>query len=304
MQQFRVHILGCGSALPTKRHNPSSQIVEVRGKLFMIDCGEGTQLQLRNSKLNFSKIYAVFISHLHGDHVLGLIGMLSTFGLQGRTAPLHIYAPDGYEQLLRMELAAYCSNLGYEVVFHAVDTQCHQVIYEDRSLTVSSIPLCHRVPCAGFLFREKNNHRHIIREKIDYYHIPVSQINNIKAGADWTDGDGNVIPNDWLTMPADPSRSYAYCSDTKYVPELADLVCGVDLLYHESTYTEENHTLAEQYFHSTAHQAALIARDAHVARLMLGHYSKRYANETPFLDEACQTFPNTILAKEGLVVNV
>lgn len=304
MQQFRVHVLGCGSALPTKRHNPSSQIVEIRGKLFMIDCGEGTQLQVRNSKLNFSKLYAVFISHLHGDHVLGLIGMISTFGLQGRIAPLHIYAPEGFEPLLRMELATYCSTLSYEVVFHAIDTTKQKVIYEDRSLTIETIPLCHRVSCSGFIFREKSGQRHIIREKIDYYNIPLSQLNNIKAGLDWTDEDGNVIPNELLTKAPDKPRSYAYCSDTKYMPELWNIVKGVDLLYHESTYTEDNHELAEKYFHSTAKQAAVVANEARVGQLMLGHYSKRYATEEPFLAEAKTIFTNTILSNECLIVNI
>ena len=169
MQPFKIHILGCGSALPTAKHNPSSQIVEIRGKLFMVDCGEGTQLQIRKSRLNFSKLYAVFISHLHGDHVLGLVGMLSTFGLNGRTAPLNIYAPGEYEELLRMELKMFCSNLDYEIIFHPVDTRKQQIIYEDRSLTVETIPLHHRMPCAGFLFREKPGDRHIRRDMIDFY---------------------------------------------------------------------------------------------------------------------------------------
>ena len=180
MQPFKIHILGCGSALPTAKHNPSSQIVEIRGKLFMVDCGEGTQLQIRKSRLNFSKLYAVFISHLHGDHVLGLVGMLSTFGLNGRTAPLNIYAPGEYEELLRMELKMFCSNLDYEIIFHPLDTRKQQIIYEDRSLTVETIPLHHRMPCAGFLFREKPGDRHIRRDMIDFYRVPVSQINNIK----------------------------------------------------------------------------------------------------------------------------
>lgn len=304
MEKFRVHILGCGSALPTHRHNPSSQIVEIRGKLFMVDCGEGTQLQVRRAKCSFTKIYAVFISHLHGDHVLGLIGMISTFGLQGRTAPLHIYAPAEYEPLMQMELQTYCPGLDYEIVFHPVDTTKQQVIYEDRSLTVESIPLNHRVPCSGFLFREKAGQRHIRREMIDFYNVPVSQINNIKAGQDWTDPDGNVVKNEILTKDPDPVRSYAYCSDTRYIPSLYNNIKGVNLLYHEATYTEDFHDRAETYLHATAREAALTARDGGVGQLILGHYSKRYNDERPLLDEAKKIFPNTILSNEGMIVDV
>lgn len=304
MQPFKVHILGCGSALPTGRHNPSSQVVEIRGKLFMIDCGEGTQLQVRHSRLNFTKLYAVFISHLHGDHVLGLIGMLSTFGLNGRTAPIHVYAPSDYEKLLYLELKTFCSNLDYEVVFHPVDTEKRQVIYDDRTLTVESIPLLHRVPCCGFLFKEKEGTRHIRRDMLDFHGVPISQINNIKAGMDWMSPEGQVVPNTELTLPADPVRSYAYCSDTRYVPELAKEVNGVNLLYHEATYAEEYKDKAVKYFHSTALEAALTAKAANAGQLVIGHFSKRYNDETPLLIEAKQKFTNTILAKEGLVIDV
>lgn len=304
MQQFRVHILGCGSALPTGRHNPSSQIVEIRGKLFMIDCGEGTQLQIRRSKLNFTKIYAVFISHLHGDHVLGLIGMLSTFGLQGRKSALHVYAPSDYEQLLQLELKVYCPNLGYEIVFHPLQTDIHSVIYDDRSLSVETIPLNHRIPCCGFLFREKAGQRHIRRDMIDFYHIPLSQINNLKAGLDWVSPDGEIIKNDILTSSPDIPRSYAYCSDTRYIPTLYNIIKGVSLVYHESTYTEEYRDLAVKYLHSTAREAALTAKSSEAGRLLLGHFSKRYTSEEPFLNEAREIFPNTLLANEGLVVDI
>lgn len=304
MQPFKVHILGCGSALPTERHNPSCQVVEIRGKLFMIDCGEGTQLQIRRSRLSFTKLYAVFISHLHGDHVLGLIGMLSTFGLNGRTAPLHIYAPGQYEELLRMEINTFCNHLDYEVVFHAVNTKEQQVIYEDRSLSVETIPLLHRVECCGFLFREKEGQRHIKREMIDFYEVPQSQLNNIKAGYDWTSPEGEVIKNELLTSDPDPVRSYAYCSDTRYIPELAEKVKNVTLLYHEATYGEDNREKAVKYLHSTAREAAMTAKDANAEKLMLGHFSKRYMDENVLLEEAKELFPNTILAKEKLTVDV
>lgn len=304
MQPFKVHVLGCGSALPTERHKPSSQVVEIRGKLFMIDCGEGTQLQIRRSRLSFTKIYAVFISHLHGDHVLGLIGMLSTFGLNGRTAPLHIYAPAEYEELLNLEVKMFCNNLDYEIVFHGVDTKESRVVYEDRSLSVETIPLKHRVGCCGYLFREKEGQKHIKRDMIDFYGIPVSQINNIKAGLDWVSPEGETIKNELLTSPSDPARSYAYCSDTRYMPELADMVKGVTLLYHEATYAEDNHEMAVKYLHSTAKEAAMTARDANAGKLMIGHFSKRYPSEDVLLKEAVEVFPNTILAREGLTVDV
>lgn len=270
----------------------------------MVDCGEGTQQQVRKSRLNFTKIYAVFISHLHGDHVLGLIGMISTFGLNGRTAPLHIYAPGEYEELLNLEIKTFCGGLDFEVVFHAVDTNKQQVIYEDRSLTVESIPLCHRVHCCGFLFREKPGSRHIRRDMIDFYNIPTSQINNIKAGLDWTSPEGEVIKNELLTSDPDPVRSYAYCSDTRYFPELAERVKDVTLLYHESTYTEDFKEKAVKYLHSTAKEAALTAKNANAAQLMLGHYSQRYNSDQPLLEEAKQVFKNTVLANEGLVIDV
>ena len=304
MEPFRVHILGCGSALPTMQHNASSQIVEVRGKLFMIDCGEGTQVQVRRSHQSFSRISAVFISHLHGDHCFGLIGLISTFGLMGRTAPLHIYAPVEMKKLLDLQTEIFLSNLEYKVVFHAVDTTQQAVVYEDRSLTVTSIPLEHRVPCCGFLFREKPTLPHIRREAIDFYQIPISQIGNIKNGADWTTEDGRVIPNSGLTTPADKPRSYAYCSDTRYIPYLYKQLTGVNMLYHESTYADDRKEKAALYNHSTASEAAQVARDAHVGKLLLGHYSARYEDESVLLEEAKAVFPNSFLTNEGACFDV
>lgn len=299
MEPFKVHILGCGSALPTLKHFPSSQVVEVRGKFFMVDCGEGAQIQLRKTRISFSKIRCVFISHLHGDHCFGLIGLISTFGMLGRTAPLHVYAPEEFGPMLHAQLEMFCTGLEFEVLFHAVDTQKNQVIYEDKSLSVETIPLSHRVPCCGFLFREKPGRRHILREMIDCYEIPISQIDNIKSGMDWTTSDGRVIPNSRLTTDPSPSRSYAYCSDTRYVPSLHTLVERVNLLYHESTYDKACADRARLYYHSTAEQAAMVARDAHVGQLLLGHFSARYNDEEHILNEARALFSNTYLAREG-----
>lgn len=299
MEPFKVHILGCGSALPTLQHNASSQIVELREKLFMIDCGEGTQIQLRRSRIHFSKIIAVFISHLHGDHCFGLPGMISTFGMTGRTAPLHIYAPAAFEPILDQTLSFFCQGLEFKVVFHAVDTTQNKVVYEDRSLTVETIPLQHRIDCCGFLFREKPILPHIRRDMIDFYKIPISQINNIKAGADWVTPEGEVIANSRLTTPAEPARSYAYCSDTRYIKTLHELVKGVSTLYHESTYSAEDAERARLYWHSTSQDAARVARDASVGKLLLGHFSARYNNESQLLEEAKEIFPNSYLTREG-----
>ena len=304
MEPFRVHILGCGSALPTLHHNASAQVVEIRGKLFLVDCGEGTQVQLRRSHLRFTKISAVFITHLHGDHCFGLIGMLSTFGLLGRTARLAIYAPAALEDMLKQQMQLFCHDFDYEVDFHAVDTTQQQVIFEDRSLTVETIPLEHRMPCCGYLFREKPSLPHIRRDMIDFYQIPTSQINNIKAGADWTTPDGEVVKNERLVEPAEPPRSYAYCSDTRYIPTLHERLKGVSTLYHESTYGEDNLLMAQKYFHSTARQAALVARDAGVGHLLLGHYSSRYEDEQILLHEAQEVFENTSLTDENTFFDV
>lgn len=304
MMPFSVHILGCGSALPTLRHYPSSQVVDVRGKLFLVDCGEGCQMQLRRSRLGFSKINNVFISHLHGDHCFGLIGMVSTFGMLGRTAPLHIYATAEFGPVFSSQMGAFCSMLGYEVVFHPIDTTKRGVVYDDRSLTVESIPLNHRVPCCGFLFKEKPTLPHLRRDMIDYYEIPLSQVNNIKNGMDWVTADGAVMPNSRLVRPAEPARSYAYCSDTRYMPELADELRGITTLYHESTYGSDNARSAVKYFHSTASEAAMVARDAGAGKLILGHFSARYDDEKVLLDEARAIFPDTVLANEMAVFDV
>ncbi len=304
MEPFKLHILGCGSALPTQRHNASSQLLEMRGKCFLIDCGEGTQLQLRRSHVNFSKLNAIFISHMHGDHCFGLMGLLSTLGMLGRTSKLRIYAPMEYEDLFKRQVEFFMQTMEYEMEFVAVDTTKHQVIYDDHSLTVETLPLVHRVPCCGYLFREKPTLPHIRRDMIDYYEIPLSQINNIKNGADWITAEGDVIENSRLVEPADPPRSYAYCSDTRYVPALADKVRGVTMLYHESTYTSAHEDRAKIYYHSTARQAAQIALKAGVGKLLLGHYSARYNDEGVLLDEAKTVFPESYLSQEGMVFSI
>lgn len=304
MEPFKIHILGCGSALPTLKHNASSQLIEMRGKCFMVDCGEGAQMQFRRSHIHFSKLNAIFISHMHGDHCFGLMGLLSTLGMLGRTSKLRIYAPKDYEPLFRQQVEFFMQTMEYEMEMIPVDTEKQQVIYEDHSLTVETVPLKHRVPCCGFIFREKPTLPHIRRDMIDYYGIPVSQINNIKNGADWTNEDGDIIPNARLVQPADSPRSYAYCSDTRFVPGLKEKVKGVTVLYHESTYTAEQEDRAKIYYHSTARQAATIAAGAGVGTLLLGHYSARYNDEQVLLEEAKAVFDHSILSQEGMVFDV
>lgn len=300
MEKFEVNILGCGSALPTTRHFASSQVLNIREKLFMIDCGEGTQLQLRRSKLKFSRLNHIFISHLHGDHCFGLIGLLSTFDLLGRTAAMHIYAHPDFEPILNMQLDYFCKKMDYEVVFHPINPSKIEIIYEDRSVSVTTIPLRHRIPTCGFLFSEKKTPDHIKRDMIDYYGIPTCDINRIKNGEDYVLADGTVIPNNWLTAPSSSPRKYAYCSDTLYHREIIEQVKDVDLLYHEATFADSDRPKAEMTFHTTALQAATIAKDAGVKQLVIGHFSARYEEEDLLLREAQSVFPNTVLAIENL----
>lgn len=305
MEKFDVHILGCGSALPTLKHWPSSQIINLREKLFMIDCGEGAQVQFRRSRQKFSRLSHIFISHLHGDHIFGLIGLLSTLSLAGRTYPMHIYAHAELEALMKPWLDFFCKGIAYEVVFHTLPTDdVSHLIYDDRSVQVFTIPLKHRVPCCGFLFKEKAPLPHIRRDMIDYLEIPYYAIQSIKEGADWTTPDGKVIPNNQLVFPAERGRSYAYCSDTCYQPQNIPLLRGVDVLYHEATFGKDNAPRAVETLHSTATQAAQMAKQAKVGQLVIGHFSSRYDDEQVLLDEAKHIFPNTLLATEGLVLNL
>jgi ribonuclease Z len=304
MEPILLHILGCGSAKPTTHHLPSAQILEMRGKNFMIDCGEGVQTTMQKMGLSMLKIGHIFITHMHGDHVFGLPGLISTMGLLGRTAQLHIHAPQEMEDFLNCILKMFCEGMEYEVLFHAIDTKQHCIIYEDRSVEVWSLPLNHRVPCAGFLFKEKQALPHIRREMIDAFNIPISQINNIKAGASWTTEDGTFIPHERLTFPAEPARSYAYCSDTRYTPRLAEMIQGVDLLYHEATFPHEMLTQAQKTMHSTSIEAAMMAKSAGAKKLLIGHYSARIKNESPLLEEAKSVFLNTILAQESIKIRI
>lgn len=304
MADFKINILGCGSALPTTRHLATSQVVDLRDKLYMIDCGEGTQVQMRNMRIRFNRLGHIFISHLHGDHCFGLPGLISTLGMLGRTGDLVIHGPKEVETYLRPVMDLFCRGLEFEVRFNAIDTTRHSLVMEDRSLSVYSIPLKHRIPTCGYLFAEKPKEAHIIREMTDFYQVPIRCMKDIKLGQDYVTPEGEIIPNSRLTRPSEPPKRYAYCSDTAYSPSIIPIIEGVDLLYHEATFAECDLPRARETFHSTARQAAEIARNAHVRRLVIGHYSARYDDLAALRQEAKAIFPGTILADEGMVLSL
>ena len=304
MAEFNINILGCGSALPTTRHLATSQIVDLRDKLYMIDCGEGTQVQMRRMRVRFGRLAHIFISHLYGDHCFGLPGLISTLGMLGRTGELVVHGPKEVETYLRPVMDLFCRGMEFEVRFNPVDTRSHSLVMEDRSLSVYSIPLKHRIPTCGYLFAEKPKEAHIIREMTDFYQVPVRCMKDIKQGQDYVTPEGEVVPNSRLTRPAAPPKRYAFCSDTAYNRSIIPIIEGADLLYHEATFAECDLARAKETFHSTARQAAEIARDAHVKRLVIGHYSARYEDLSELHREAEVVFPGTILGNEGTVIPV
>lgn len=270
----------------------------------MIDCGEGTQLQMRKFGARMSKLHSIFISHLHGDHVFGLPGLISTLGLLGRTADLTIYAHKEIEILLRPVLNFFCKNLSFNVNILIISADSSNLLFENKSISISCFPLKHRIASSGFLFKEKEKQRHIKREMIDFYHIPIREINNIKSGADFVTTDGDIIPNSRLTTPSDPPRSYAYCSDTAYDESIVPYIKDVDVLYHEATFAESEILIANKTAHSTAKQAAEIAKMAEVKKLVIGHFSSRYTELDVLLKESQSVFPMTELANEGKVIEL
>src|SRR5512133_1549007 len=273
---FKLTILGTSSALPTSDRYPSAHVLNVHERLFLIDCGEGTQMQMRRFRLRFAKINHIFISHLHGDHIFGLYPLLSSLNLMGRREQLNIYAPEPFEELITRHLADFDINLGYELLIHPLKGTTPRLILSDRRVEVTSFPLRHRVKAYGFIFREKPGENKIIKDKISEYHFTVAQMVKLKRGEDIVRDDGSVISGEEVTVPPPSPRSYAYCSDTGYFKKLSTYVGGVDLLYHEATFGSEHAVLARQTGHSTASQAATVARDANVRRLIIGHFSARY----------------------------
>jgi len=301
---FELTLLGTNAAMPIPGRAPSAQTLSIRRQPYLIDCGEGTQLRLLECGVRHRRIRQIFISHLHGDHVFGLIGLLTTWQLGDRRKSLDIFAPPSLEEMIRVQLEASHTVLGYPVAFHEVATGRHERIFEDKRVEVFSLPLDHRIPTAGYLFREKPRPDNILPEQIRKYEIPVDLIPAIKAGADYTTTDGRRIAHAVLTKPAPPPRSYAYCSDTRYQPGLIPLLKGVDLLYHEATFLDEHAALADKTGHSTARQAAVLAQEAGVGQLVLGHFSARYSEVEAFAEEARRIFPNCIAGREGLRIEV
>ena len=301
---FSVTILGSSSALPTSTRFPSAHVLNVHERLFLIDCAEGTQMQLRRYRIKMSKINHIFISHLHGDHTLGLVGLISTLNLNGKKSDLHIYAHADLEGNLATNLKFYIEELTFKIVFHSIDPTANQVIYDDGKVVVESLPLRHRVPSNGFLFREKRGFPNIRKALIEEHALTLAQISSIKNGSDYTDSNGKLIPNSELTYYATEPRSYAYCSDTLYSQRLVGLLQGVDLLYYEATFGNQDTKLAKQTGHSTAEQAATIAKKASVNKLLIGHFSSRYKSVEPLLNEAKAVFENTIAVCDGQVFEI
>jgi len=301
---FSVTILGSSSALPTSTRFPSAHVLNAHERLFLIDCAEGTQMQLRRLHIKMSKINHIFISHLHGDHTLGLVGLISTFNLVGRKSDLHIYANAKLEENLTYNLNFFIEELTFKLIFHAVEQNKHQVIYDDGKIVVESLPLRHRVPATGFLFREKRGLPNIRKELIEKYSLSLAEISSIKNGSDLTLPDGQLIPNNDFTYYSSETRAYAYCSDTLYSERLVGLIRNVDLLYHEATFANDDIKLAKLTGHSTAGQAATIASKSGATKLIIGHFSSRYKNVDLILKEAKEIFENTIAAEDGQVIEV
>lgn len=296
---MNLTILGCYAATPTVNTHPTSQVIEIRGHQFLIDCGEGTQVQLRKSKIKFNRIQHIFISHLHGDHFFGLPGLISTFLLMGRDADLHVYGPKGIKQAILLLLKLGKAYTNFPLYFHELEEDTPQLIFEDDTVTVETIPLQHRVYTNGYLFKEKPRDRTLDVDAARAANIDLAYYNKIKKGYDVENRNGKLIPNEDITFDPPPPKSYAFCSDTIYHPEMVPQITGTDVLYHESTFLDEHDHLAVKTKHSTAKQAASIAKQAQVKTLILGHYSKRYGDLNLFKKEAQEIFSNVLLAEDG-----
>ncbi|MCH5222273.1 MAG: ribonuclease Z [Muribaculaceae bacterium] len=305
MSYFNVTILGCGSATPTLRHQPSAQIVRYRNKLMLIDCAEGTQLQMRRYGLSFAKISDIFISHLHGDHFLGLPGLLSTMALHDVDGAVTVHTFAEGAELLKRLMNVFCRERSYNLVYDIIDPDNPGTVYEDNNLIVRAFPLYHRVPCVGFRFDEKPKRRHIDGDAAKFFGVPHYLMNDIKDGADFVGPDGRVVSNDRLTKAAAPALSYAYCSDTMFDTRVADAVRGVDTIYHEATYGDDAAYKAAARGHATARQAGIVAQRAGASRLIIGHYSKSVDDEAALVAQAAEEFSGTVVAaNEGLLIDL
>ncbi len=296
---MKINILGCYAATPRSFTNPTAQVLEIQNNHFLIDCGEGTQVQLRRNKIKFSRIKHIFISHLHGDHFYGLIGLVSTFRLLNRDTELHIYGPRGIKEIITLQLKLASSWTSFPLIFHELTSKTPELIYENSKVSVTTIPLKHRIYTNGFLFREKPGDRKLLIDKAEEYNIDFTLFNSLKKGKDVISEDGKLIANHLVTEDPLPPKSYAYCSDTVFDPDLVPIIEGVTALYHESTFLEDQAELAFPTKHSTAKQAATIAKEAGVEKLILGHYSTRYNDIEQFRIEASPIFSDIILADDG-----
>ncbi len=292
-------ILGSSSALPTSERYPSAHVLKSHERLFLIDCGEGTQMQFRRSRIRFGRLNHIFISHLHGDHIFGLYGLLSTFSLMGRKEPLNLYAPENYMGILKSHLGDFDIRLSFEIDFIPLSGNDPALILDDKYISVTSFPLQHRIPAYGFLFREKPSDRNILKEKIEEYNIPAVRIPAIKKGEDFILPSGHLVKNEELTLDPPSPLSYAYCSDTRYFSRLSSFVKGVTVLYHEATFDKNKKDLAEITGHSTTHDAARTALNAGAGSLIIGHFSARYKDVSMLVAESREVFPRSYAAKDG-----
>ena len=300
---FKLTILGCSSAIPTIDRNPTAQLLNVNERFFLIDCGEGAQVQLRKYQLSFQRINHIFISHLHGDHYFGLIGLISSMHLLGRNKELHIYAHKELKEIVDLQLQASNTELNYPLFFHSLPEDDETIILEDDNIKITNLILDHSIKCSGFLFEGKKSARKIIKSKVEKYNVPFDKMNSLKDGADWINLNGEIISNSVLTSENSLPHKYAFCSDTRYNKSLIEKIKGVDLLYHETTFMSELEDRAVQTGHATTFQAATIAKKAKVKRLLVGHYSQRYKNLDELLDETKEIFSNAYLSSAGLVVD-
>lgn len=297
---FELSILGTGSAIPSFGRFSSAQVLHTHNKSFLIDCADGTQFQLRKYGIKTNRMNHWFISHLHGDHCYGIISVLSTLGMLHHTGDIHIHAHPDLEPILKAQLDYFCKDLSFQVHFEPLNPLKSEVIYEDRSLTVTTIPLVHSMPTCGFLFKEKMGNPHLNRELLDFYKVGIEDMKNLRNGADFTTQDGQIIPNSRFITPPTPPKSYAYCSDTAYSERIIPIIQGADVLFHEATFAESEAFRTKETLHSTAKQAATIAQKAGVKQLIIGHYSARYADLTPLHNEAQSIFKNTLLSFDGM----
>lgn len=303
-QTFEVLILGSSAATPTSTRNPTAQLLNIAERFFLIDCGEGTQIQMRRYKARFQSINHIFISHLHGDHFLGLPGFLASMHLLGRRNELVIYGPKELEEIITVIHKHSETYLNYPIRFVATQNEQKELLWDDDKVEVYSFPLQHRIRTTGFLFKEKPLPRNIDKYKLEKLEVSFAEIHKLKKGQDAVDNHGNIIRNAELTFDPPPPRSYAFCSDTRFFEGLAEHIRDVDLLYHESTFLEDRIDRAEVTFHSTASQAAKMALLANARHLLLGHFSARYTELDDFLSEAKPLFPNVSLATEGRIINL